>query len=121
MLGNRDIFVVRGLLGRGVGKCEFLADNFAIHEESGSFTGCRFCETKSGRRQITHHDGGVVTSNDSPGVCRKSDSAKIQTGIDEPEQGGSEIVSNGAVAEEYLGVSINTDSALLESALLPLF
>jgi hypothetical protein len=59
---------VRGLLGRGVGKCECLRDDLAIHEESGGFTGCRFCATKSGRRQITDHNGGVITSDDSPGV-----------------------------------------------------
>ena len=90
MLGKRDVFVVRGLLGRGVGKCECLCHDCAIHVESGGYTGCRCCGTKSGRRQITDHNGGVVTSDDSLSVCHKGDTAKIQTGINEREQGGSE-------------------------------
>ena len=109
MLGKPHVFVVHGFLGRGVWKCESRSCVLPIHEESGCFAGCVSCGTKDGRRQITHHDSSVVTSDDSPGISRKGYTAKIHTGIDERQEGGSIIVCNGPAADKCLGVSIDAD------------
>src|ERR1700741_1891443 len=121
MLGKPHVFVVHGFLGRGVWKCESRSCVLPIHEESGCFAGCVSCGTKDGRRQITHHDSSVVTSDDSPGISRKGYTAKIHTGIDERQEGGSVLVCKVPLRISAWEFPWRRFAALVESALLPLF